>query len=85
MKINVEFDITPEEFRQAMGLPDVQLMHEEIVNSIIEKMKNAEEGYDAFTLLKPFLNTGMQSMEGFQKAFLDSIFNLNSKNKSEFK
>ena len=79
MKINVEFDITPEEFRQAMGLPDVQVMHEEIINTIIEKMKNAEEGYDAFTLLKAFLNTGMQTMEGFQKSFLESMFNLNSK------
>lgn len=79
MKINVEFDITPEEFRQAMGLPGVQVMHEEIINTIIEKMKNAEEGYDAFTLLKPFLNTGMQTMEGYQKSFLESMFNLNSK------
>lgn len=79
MKINVEFDITPEEFRKAMGLPDVQEMHEEIINSIIEKMKNAEDGYDAFTLLKPFLNSGMQTMEGFQKSFLESMFNLNRK------
>lgn len=25
MKINVEFDLTPDEFRQSLGLPDVEL------------------------------------------------------------
>lgn len=83
MKINVEFDITPEEFRRAMGLPDVQVMHEEIINTIIEKMKNAEDGYDAFTLLKPFLNTSMQTMEGFQKSFLESMFNLSGQQQAK--
>ena len=83
MKINVEFDITPEEFRRAMGLPDVQVMHEEIINTIIEKMKNAEDGYDAFTLLKPFLNTSMQTMEGFKKSFLESMFNLSGQQQTK--
>ena len=83
MKINVEFDITPEEFRQAMGLPDVQSMHEEIIATIIEKMKISEDGYDAFTLLKPFLNTSMQTMDGFQRNFLETMFSMNSTHKTK--
>lgn len=81
MKINVEFDITPDEFRQAMGLPDVQDLHAEIINTIIEKMHNAEDGYDAFTLIKPFLNTSMQTMESVQKGFLESLFSFSMKQK----
>ncbi|MFT5592821.1 MAG: hypothetical protein ACI8SR_001187 [Oceanicoccus sp.] len=79
MKINVEFDLTPDEFRQAMGLPDVQGLQEEVINTILEKMRNSEEGYDAFSLLQPFLNTGMQTMESVQKSFLDSLFSMTTK------
>ncbi|MGR6874172.1 DUF6489 family protein [Pseudomonas sp. HK3] len=83
MKINVEFDLTPDEFRQAMGLPDVQGLHEEIISTIVEKMKNAEDGYDAFSLLKPYLNTSMQTMESAQKGFFDTLFNMTSKHESK--
>lgn len=78
MKVNIEFDLTPEEFRCAMGLPDVTELHEELVSSVIEKIKNAEDGYDAFMLLKPFLTTSMQTMESVQKGFVDAMFNMTS-------
>lgn len=78
MKINVEFDLTPEEFRRAMGLPDVTDLHETLIASVIEKINSAEDGYDAFMLLKPFLTTSMQTMESVQKGFMDAMFNMTS-------
>ena len=32
MKINVEFDLTPEELRQALGLPNIEAFQQRILN-----------------------------------------------------
>ena len=39
MQINVTFDMTPEEFRRLLGLPDVQTFQKEIFDQMMEKMK----------------------------------------------
>lgn len=58
MKINVEFDLTPEEFRRAMGLPDVQVFQQELLSQIRQQMESGVEGYDPMNLMKPFLQQG---------------------------
>jgi len=62
MKISVEFDMTPEEFRQSLGLPEVKIIQQEMIDSIITKMQTGEEGYDPFTLFKPLLADGLSAM-----------------------
>ena len=62
MKISVEFDMTPEEFRQSLGLPDVQVFQKEMIDAIIAKMQTGEDGYDPFTLFKPFMDGGLNAM-----------------------
>lgn len=69
MKIKVEVDTTPEEMRCFFGMPDVQDLHQDLLSSIREKMKEGVEGYDPLNLLKPFLPENLRSMEAFQNAF----------------
>lgn len=38
MKVNVEFDCTPEEARRLMGLPDFTPVHEKYIASLMETM-----------------------------------------------
>lgn len=71
MKINIEFDMTPEEFRRAMGLPDVQELQKEILNKMMEKMMAGEEGYDAMSLFQPMMKEGMSTMEQVQKNMMN--------------
>ncbi len=71
MKINVEFDITPEEFRKAMGLPDVQHFQEELMRKISEQMEAGVEGYDALSLIKPYFSQGFDSVNSYQKMMMD--------------
>lgn len=71
MKINVEFDMTPEEFRKVMGLPDVQEFQSEVMKVMMEKMLSGEEGYDAMTLFKPMMTESMKSVDKVQKIFVD--------------
>ncbi len=67
MKINLTFDMTPEEFRKVMGLPDVQEFQQEFFNTVLEKMRAGEDGYDPMTLYKPMFNESMNAMGQFQK------------------
>ncbi|MGP7795744.1 DUF6489 family protein [Sphingomonas sp. CLY1604] len=38
MKVTVDVDLTPEEARRAMGLPDLTPLHERYVGSLLEAM-----------------------------------------------
>lgn len=67
MKISV--DITPEEMRTLMGWPDVQCLHEEMINKIREQMNAGAEGYDPLSLMQPFFTQSANSMESLQKMF----------------
>jgi len=66
MKINVTFDMTPEEFRQVLGLPDVQKFQQEVFEQMLQKMHTGEEGYDPMSLYKPMFNESMNAMGQFQ-------------------
>ncbi|MGO1344969.1 hypothetical protein [Chromohalobacter japonicus] len=44
MKVHVEFDLTPAEFRQAMGLPDVEAFQQELMTHIRQQMDAGAEG-----------------------------------------
>lgn len=82
MKITVEFDLTPQEFRQSLGWPDVSDLNEQIINDIREKMTAGVEGYDPMSLMKPFIAQSTITMEGFQKAMMsmmDGYFSNKSK------
>lgn len=71
MKVNISFDLTPEEFRQACGLPDVARFQDEVMQSVLQKMQAGEEGYDAYSLFKPFMQESFSTMEGFQKNMMN--------------
>ncbi len=62
MKISVEFDMTPEEFRQATGLPEISDIQQKMISLIIKNMHSSEDNYDPFGLFKPFMESGFNSM-----------------------
>lgn len=71
MNIKVDLDITPEEVRRLMGLPDIQPFQEELMARIREQMEAGAEGYDPQTLMRPFLSNAFASMDVFQKMMTD--------------
>lgn len=77
MKINVEFDMTPGEFRQALGLPDVDAFQREMMSRIQQQVDAGVEGYDPWSMMQPFLQQGMtQGMTHFgnyQQMMLDML------------
>ena len=86
MKINVEFDLTPEEFRRALGLPDVEAFQKDLLNRIQKQMESGVEGYDPMSLMQPFLqqpglsqnlsqglSQGLSSFGNYQQMMLDML------------
>lgn len=67
MKIHVEFDLTPAEFRQSMGLPDVEAFQRELMTRIQKQMEAGVEGYDPWSLMQPFMQQGMS--QGLSQGF----------------
>lgn len=57
MKINVEIDLTPEEMRRFMGLPDVQGWQQQMIESYTENLANSQDQQQEFVrnmLMSPF-------------------------------
>ena len=73
MKINVEFDLTPVEFREIFGLPDVRPVQKEMMDKIREKMLASVENYDPMNFLAPYLSENMQSMEHLPRAMWEGL------------
>jgi hypothetical protein len=67
MKIHVEMDMTPEEARTLMGLPDVKGLNEKMLEEMQRRMREAR---DPEALMKLWAPMG-QGFEQFQKFLWD--------------
>lgn len=52
MNIRFDVDITPEEVRRLMGLPDVQAFNEKVMSDMMEKLKAGADGYDPMSIFQ---------------------------------
>ncbi|SDL81768.1 hypothetical protein SAMN05661010_02652 [Modicisalibacter muralis] len=76
MKINVEFDLTPAEFRQSLGLPDVESFQRDVMSRIQQQMEAGAEGYDPWSLMQLFMQQGAQGMpQGIQQGLSQGMAN----------
>ena len=72
MKIHVEMDMTPEEARTLMGLPDLSGLHELILAEMKKRMKAAMDTSDPEAMLRAWMPMGGQGFEQLQKFLWDS-------------
>ena len=67
MKVNVEFDCSPEEARRFLGLPDVSRVNEFYVDSLINTMKGTGNVEQMQEMIKQFTPMGELGMKMFQQ------------------
>ena len=67
MKINIELDMTAEEARRLMGLPDVSALQAEMLDGMRQRMKAAMDRSDPEAMLRAWIPLGAQGFEQFQK------------------
>ncbi len=72
MKITINLDVTPEEMRKMLGLPDVQEFQTDLLQRVRDQVEAGAEGYEPMTLLKPFV-PGTTSIEQFQRLMLQMM------------
>ncbi|RVU32927.1 MULTISPECIES: DUF6489 family protein [Neptunomonas] len=70
MNFRIDVDMTPEELRKVLGLPDVAALQDEMIKQIRDQMEAGVEGYDPLTLMKPYISSSVGSMETFQKMLM---------------
>lgn len=60
MKVNIEIDMSPEEARRLMGLPDVSALNEKIMDEVAKRVSTA----DPEAMMKAWMG-GMEKFQGF--------------------
>lgn len=73
MNFKVDVEMTPEELRKVLGLPDVAALQDDVIRKIREQMDAGVEGYEPMTLLKPYIANSVGSMEVFQKLLMGML------------
>jgi hypothetical protein len=79
MKVNIEMEMTPQEARAFMGLPDVAPMQQQMLEEMRARMRAAFDAGDPEAMMKAWMpfsgaNTGggADAFQKFQKYFWDS-------------
>jgi hypothetical protein len=77
MKVHIEMDMTPEEARAFMGLPDVRPMQQKMMDEMQQRMKAAFDANDPEGMVKAWLPFsygagGAEAFQKLQKAMWDS-------------
>jgi hypothetical protein len=70
MKVNIEIEMTPEEARSLMGLPDVTGLNEKFVAEMAKRMQSMMQDPEA--MMKAWMPLGGQGFEQFQRLLWDT-------------
>ena len=70
MNFKIDIEMTPEELRKVLGLPDVETFQQDMMDKIQERMEQGVEGYDPLTLFQPYMASSLGSMDSIQKMLL---------------
>ena len=73
MKFNIEIDVTPDELRRFLGLPDVAPLQEELMAKLRERMEAGMTDYDPVKLMEPFVTGNLKSFEAMQNLFWNAM------------
>ena len=68
MKVHVEVDMTPDEARRVMGLPDVTELQKKLMAEMERRMMaTLDSATDPEAILKTWFSWGNQGLEQFQR------------------
>jgi hypothetical protein len=67
MNIKIDIDVTPDEMRKLMGLPDVETFQRQLMEDIRERISQGVDGYDPLKLFQPYLSSSLAGMEVMQR------------------
>ena len=72
MKMNIQIDMTPDEARKFLGLPDVSKAQERMMAEVEKRMKQAIDINDPEAMMRAWMPLGGQGFEQFQRFLFES-------------
>ncbi len=72
MKMNIQIDMTPDEARKFLGLPDVSKVQDRMMAEVEKRMKAAIDVNDPEGMMRAWMPLGGQGFEQFQRFLFDS-------------
>ena len=69
MKINIDMDISPEEARRFLGLPDLEPMQQAILKDVQDRIQKNVAKLEPEALMKQWFSLAPQGMDQLQKMF----------------
>ncbi|HEY0105808.1 MAG TPA: DUF6489 family protein [Rhizomicrobium sp.] len=70
--MNIQIDMTPDEARKFLGLPDVSKAQDRMMAEIEKRMKASVDINDPEAMLRAWMPLGGQGFEQFQRFLFDS-------------
>jgi len=67
MNVKIDIDMSPEELRRLLGLPDVEPIQREMMEKLRKHMVEGIDEYDPIKLLQPYLTGTLASWDLVQK------------------
>ncbi len=67
MKFKIDIDMSAQELRKLLGLPDVEPFQREMMEDLRKRVMDGVDGYDPMKLLQPYLTGTFASWDIFQK------------------
>lgn len=73
MKIKLEFDLTPKEFRDSLGLPDVAGLQSKAVKAMQEKIAGGVKDVNMTALVEGWMTQGLATSKQLQGLFSGAV------------
>ena len=67
MKIRVEFELTPEEFRQSLGLPNISGLQDEALSMLKDRIGNDIDEIDINKVVTSWFSQGIEASRKVQE------------------
>ncbi len=69
MKIRVEFELTPEEFRESLGLPNISGLQDEALSMLKDRIGSDLDDIDVNKIVSSWLSQGIEASRKVQELF----------------
>jgi len=73
MKIKIEFDLTPKEFRQSLGLPDIAGLQDEALSVLKSRLGDDLKNIKLSTLVESWFTQGLAASRKVQELFASAV------------
>lgn len=73
MKIKIEFDLTPQEFRQSLGLPDIAGLQDEALSLLQSRLGDDIGKIEMSSLVENWFTQGLAASRKVQELFTAAV------------